>query len=61
MSSAQLQVLALILASQARVLGMQADNALREACGESPAYVAGHFLEEAQHLEQLSIQAINNG
>jgi len=60
MSNQQLQILALIMASNARVLGMQAENQLRAAIDESPAYGEGHFQEEAQHLEHLSVQAINS-
>jgi len=60
MNNQQLQILALITASNARVLGMQAENQLRASCGESPAYGDGHFQEEAQHLEHLSVQAINS-
>lgn len=60
MTNQQLQLLALILASNARVIGMQAENQMRASVDDSPAYVEGHFAEEAQHLEQLSVQAINS-
>ena len=49
----------LMLAAQARVLGMQAENAQREACGEAPAYVEKDFAVEAYDLQLLAIQAIN--
>lgn len=60
MNNQQLQILALIFASNARVVGMQAENQQRQAQDESPAYSEGHFQEEAQHLETLSVQAINS-
>lgn len=60
MSNEQIKILALIFAAQARVIGMQAQNQQRAACGEAPAYSEGHFQEEAQHLEHLSVQAINS-
>jgi hypothetical protein len=59
MTNEQLQLLALIYAANARVVGMHAANQQRNAQGESPAYSEGHFQEEAQHLEHLSVQAIN--
>lgn len=60
MNNQQLQLLALILASNARVVGMQAANQQRAAQGESVAYTEDHFSGEACHLEELSIQAINS-
>lgn len=60
MNNQQLQILALIMASNARVLGMQAANQQRASVDESPAYVEGHFQEEAQYLEHLLVQAINS-
>ena len=60
MTNEQVQLLALIYAANARVVGMQAGNQLRESVGDSPAYGEGHFQEEAQHLEHLSVQAINS-
>ena len=60
MSNEQLQILALILAANARVVGMQAANQQRSACGESVAYTEDHFQGEASHLENLSVQAINS-
>lgn len=60
MTNEQIQLLALIYASNARVVGMQAANQQRAAQGDSPEYAEGHFQEEAQHLETLSVQAINS-
>lgn len=48
-----------MLAAQARVLGMLAENSQRDTCGEAPAYVEKDFAIEAFQLEQLSIQVIN--
>jgi len=48
-----------MLAAQARVLGMVAENEQRKACGESPAYVESDFAVEAFQLDQLSVQVIN--
>lgn len=50
---------ALIAASQARIAGMQAENAQRLDCGNSIAYGEDAFNIEAAFLEQLSIQVIN--
>lgn len=60
MSNQQLQILALVMAANARVVGMQAANQQRQAVGDSPMYSEDHFAAEAQHLETLSIQAINS-
>jgi hypothetical protein len=60
MNSQQLQILALIHASHARVLGMEAANQQRIVCGESIMYSEDHFREEAQQLEILSVQALNS-
>lgn len=60
MSNEQIQLLALIYAANARVAGMQAANQQRAAQGESVAYTEDHFTGEAQHLETLSVQAINS-
>lgn len=46
--------LARILACQARVLGMQAENAWRESCGNSIAYTEEQFFAEAEMLENLA-------
>lgn len=60
MTNEQLRILALIFASNARVLGMQAENQSRVVNGEAIAYSEGHFQEEAQQLEILSVQALNS-
>lgn len=60
MNNKQLQILALIYASNARVIGMQAANQQRAAQGDSVAYTEDHFQGEAQHLETLSVEAINS-
>ncbi len=60
MTNEQVQLLALVFAANARIVGMQAENRLRESVGDSPTYGEGHFQEEAQHLENLSVQAINS-
>lgn len=60
MTSEQIQILALIYAANARVVGMQAANQQRAVHGDSVMYSEDHFLAEAQHLETLSIQAINS-
>lgn len=60
MTNEQIQLLALIYASNARVVWMQAANQQRAAQGDSVMYAEDHFASEAQHLETLSVQAINS-
>jgi len=60
MTNEQIQLLALIYASNARVVGMQAANQQRAHQGDSVAYTEDHFQDEANHLEHLSVQAINS-
>jgi hypothetical protein len=60
MDNKQLQILALIMAANARVIGMQAGNDQRKVQGDSMMYSEDHFLAEAVHLETLSVQAINS-
>lgn len=60
MNNEQLQILALIYAANARVIGMHAANQQRATQGESVAYTEDHFTSEAQHLEELSVKAINS-
>lgn len=60
MDNKQLQILALIMAANARVIGMQAANDQRKAQGDSMMYSEDHFLAEADHLEHLSVQALNS-
>lgn len=57
MSNEQLQIMALILARNAYVLGMQADNAFRAAINESPAWNYSDFSREAAELEELANRA----
>jgi len=57
MGNEQLQVLALIMANNAYVLGMQADNAYRAALGESPAWNYSDFSRQAVELEELANRA----
>lgn len=57
MSPVLVSILAQIAASQARVAGMQAANAQRAACGESPAYVEDSFSYESAHLDALANDA----
>lgn len=51
MNNTALSQLGFILAAQARVLGMQAENSYRLACGESIAYGEAEFSVEAAHIE----------
>lgn len=60
MTNEQIQLLALIYASNARVVGMQDANQQRAHQGDFVAYTEDHFQDEANHLEQLSVQAINS-
>lgn len=46
-----------MLAANARVEGMVADNQAWVAQGQSPAYGEDHFYAEANHLEELANQA----
>jgi hypothetical protein len=52
-------LLAAIFAAQSRVLGMQAENAHRAACGASPAYGEEHFAVQEHQLSLLSLEARN--
>lgn len=60
MTNEQLQLLALIYAANARVVGMQAANQQRAVQGDSVMYTEDHFGSEAQHLETLSAKALNS-
>lgn len=51
--------LALIAAAQARIAGMQAENAQRQQLGQTPAYTPDHFFVEASQLEQIAMEVIN--
>ena len=46
--------LALVLAVQAEIEGMKADNLLREQIGYSPAYGDVQFCEKAEELRNLA-------
>lgn len=59
MSPQLVGILAAIFAAQARVAGMQAENAHRVACGNSPSYGEEAFQIEAHHMEVLANEARN--
>lgn len=46
--------LALVLAVQAEIEGMKAENMQRECMKCSPSYVEGHFQEKAEQLRNLA-------
>lgn len=48
------QAYAQIVAAQARIEGMKAENAACEIRGETPAYLEGSFNSEADGLEFLA-------
>jgi hypothetical protein len=52
-------IMANIVAAQARIEGMKAENVKREADGYAPAYDVNAFFVEANLLDQLSIVARN--
>ncbi|KRA74238.1 hypothetical protein ASD78_12145 [Lysobacter sp. Root667] len=52
---------ALVLAAQARVLGMEAENKHREACGNAIAYDLSAFFGEADVIEQHARQLFELG
>ena len=57
MSAELVSILAQIMACQAQVLGMQADNMQREACGESMAWVFDDFAVTEAELSRLAASA----
>lgn len=59
MSNEQLQIMALIVANNAYILGMQADNARSVACGDHPKWDYSDFARQASELESLASRAIN--
>ena len=59
MNAALVAILAEVLACQARMLGMQAENEYRRTCGESPAYCEEAFSVVSCRLQELSIAARN--
>lgn len=50
-----------VLAAQARVLGMEAENKHREACGNSIAYDLSAFFGEAELIEQYAQRLFSLG
>lgn len=50
-----------VLACQARVAGMMAENLHRQECGESIAYGEEHFFAEAKTMEDLSMEIQQDG
>ena len=54
MSPYHLSILAQIMAQQALVLGMQADNMQRAAIGDSMSWTAADFAGPAAELERLA-------
>lgn len=59
MNSTLISILAAVAASNARVAGMQAENQLRAAQGDLPTHREDVFYNEANFLDQLSIEARN--
>ncbi len=60
MNAKQLRILAEIMAQQAQVLAMQADNQYRSVMGESPAYTGADFGHHASILEGLAQEALKS-
>ena len=52
---------ALVLAAHARVQGMAAENAQREALGQSMAYTADDFDTVATYMDDLAREIAENG
>lgn len=52
---------ALVLAAQARVAGMTAENPQREALGQSMAYTSHDFELEARTMEELGREILESG
>lgn len=59
MSPETARCFALMLAAQARIAGMQAENAHSINCGNGIRYGEDAFAIEAFQLDQLAIQVIN--
>jgi hypothetical protein len=53
------RVTALIAAAQARIAGMQVENASIDLQAYPPKYDAAAFFAEAQYLENLAVDARN--
>lgn len=60
MNAHQLYIYGELLAANARVEGMVADNQCRVACGDSPAYIGQHFQAESQHMQDLARQVLDS-
>jgi hypothetical protein len=58
-TSQTVRALALIIAAQARIAGMQAANLDRQMQGYSLAYSEEAFFQEAGSLEQIAVEVIN--
>lgn len=58
MTPQTVRIMALITAAQARIEGMKAANAEREANGHAPAYDGDAFFEEFSRLELLANEVI---
>lgn len=58
MTPQTVRIMALITAAQARIEGMKAANAEREANGYAPAYDGDAFFEEFSRLELLANEVI---
>ena len=59
MTNEQVRAMAQIIASQARVIGMQAKNTHRLSLGYSIAYDEDSFFGEAKLMEELGNHIIN--
>lgn len=58
MTTRTVRIMALIAAAQARIEGMKASNAEREANGYALAYDGDAFFEECRRLELLANEVI---
>lgn len=54
MDNHQIRIFGQMLAANARVIGMQAENAHCAVLGETPKHAEQAFIDEAMLLEQLS-------
>jgi hypothetical protein len=59
MSPQLVSILALIAAAQARIAGMQVENASIDLQAYPPKYDSAAFFAEAQYLENLAVDARN--
>jgi len=60
MNNNQLRYFALIVAEQARIEGMKAENALYASRGDYPPYHEQDFLTSAGVLDQIAVEIINS-